>query len=202
MQVNVMSEWQAKTLSELSADISYGYTESASNERVGPRFLRITDIQNGVVNWGNVPYCKITAEKHKKYKLHEGDIVIARTGNSTGENFLYKGSEDAVFASYLIRFQINPKEADSKFVWYNLRSYKWWEFIRASKTGSAQAGANAKALGQFVISVPPLPEQRAIAHILGTLDDKIELNRRQSETLQEMARALFKAWTLSQCAPR
>ena len=187
-------EWQETVLADVSSDVSYGYTESATDEKVGPRFLRITDIQNGVVNWANVPYCPINAENHQKYRLQEGDIVVARTGNSTGENFLYRGGEDAVFASYLIRFRIDRQKADPGFVWYNLRSQDWWNFINNSKTGSAQAGANAKILGLFPLNLPPLAEQRAIAHILGTLDDKIELNRRMNETLEAMARALFKSW--------
>lgn len=188
------NEWTSTALAELSSDVSYGYTESACSEKVGPRFLRITDIQNGIVNWAAVPYCPITREHHEKYKLSDGDIVIARTGNSTGENYLYQGHEDAVFASYLIRFRIDQEKADPKYVWYNLRTRDWWDFINNSKTGSAQAGANAKVLGRFPINCPSISEQRAIAHILGTLDDKIELNRRSNETLEAMARALFKAW--------
>lgn len=187
-------ECEVITLAHISSDVSYGYTESATNEKVGPRFLRITDIQNGVVNWANVPYCSISANNHQKYRLQEGDIVVARTGNSTGENFLYRGNEDAVFASYLIRFRIDRNKADPRFVWYNLRSHDWWHFINNSKTGSAQAGANAKILGLFPLNLPPLAEQSAIAHILGTLDEKIELNRRMNETLEAMARALFKSW--------
>lgn len=187
-------EWTTKELSELSADVSYGYTESASVEKVGPRFLRITDIQNGVVNWADVPYCPITPDNHSKYKLYEGDIVVARTGNSTGENFLYQGDEDAVFASYLIRFRIDRQKADPKFVWYNLRSRAWWDFINNSKTGSAQAGANAKVLGRFPVCHPPLPEQRAIAGVLGALDDKIEQNQRTARALERLARAIFRAW--------
>ncbi len=187
-------EWEEMTLADVSLDVAYGYTESATDEKVGPRFLRITDIQNGVVNWANVPYCPISAENHQKYCLQEGDIVVARTGNSTGENYLYQGDEDAVFASYLIRFRIDRKKADPRFVWYNLRSRDWWNFINNSKTGSAQAGANAQILGRFPLNLPPLDEQHAIAHILGTLDDKIELNRRMNETLEAMARALFKSW--------
>lgn len=188
------NEWTSTTLAELSSDVSYGYTESACSEKVGPHFLRITDIQNGIVNWAEVPYCPITREHHEKYKLSDGDIVIARTGNSTGENYLYQGHEDAVFASYLIRFRIDQQKADPKFVWYNLRTRDWWDFINKSKTGSAQAGANAKVLGRFPIDCPSMSEQRAIANILGTLDDKIELNRKRSETLEAIARAMFKAW--------
>ena len=188
------SEWTESTLEELSRSVSYGYTESASSDKVGPHFLRITDIQNGVVDWNSVPYCPISEKDHLKYKLNEGDIVVARTGNSTGENYIFEGDHDAVFASYLIKFGIDDSLAHPKFVWYSMRSQNWWAFVNGSKTGSAQAGANAKVLGRFPVDLPPLPEQKAIAHILGTLDDKIELNRRMNATLEAMAQALFKSW--------
>lgn len=188
------SEWNETTLSDVSRDVSYGYTESATSEMVGPKFLRITDIQGGVVNWESVPYCPISEDNHDKYKLANGDIVVARTGNSTGENYLFRGGADAVFASYLIRFRLDTTRVDPRFIWYNLRAPRWWEFINSSKTGSAQAGANAKVLGRFPLRLPAFREQQAIAHILGTLDDKIELNRRMNETLEAMAREIFKSW--------
>ena len=188
------SEWAKSTLEELSSTISYGYTESASLKKVGPHFLRITDIQKGTVDWEKVPYCPISENDHQKYKLQDGDIVVARTGNSTGENYIFSGISDAVFASYLIRFRLDETKSYSKYVWYSMRSDQWWEFINGAKTGSAQAGANAKVLGRYSVLIPPLPEQKAIAHILGSLDDKIELNRRMNATLESMAQALFKSW--------
>jgi type I restriction enzyme S subunit len=192
--LGMSGEWRESTLVDVSDEVAYGYTESATLERVGPRFLRITDIQSGFVDWHTVPYCPITDSDRQKYRLQSGDIVVARTGNSTGENYLYRGGEEAVFASYLIRYRINQTLADPEFIWYNLRTQRWWEFIEGAKTGSAQAGANARILGQFSIPLPPLPEQRRIAKILGDLDDKIELNRKMNETLEQMARALFKSW--------
>jgi type I restriction enzyme S subunit len=78
------------------------------------------------------------------------------------------------------------------FVYYNLSTRK--EEIRGAAGGSAQPILNKSAFGRLAILLPPPAEQRAIAHILGTLDDKIELNRKQNETLEAMARALFKAW--------
>ena len=66
--------------------------------------------------------------------------------------------------------------------------------VQALRTGSAQPQLPIRDIERITIPLPPLPEQRAIAHVLGTLDDKIELNRRMNETLEAMARALFKSW--------
>ncbi len=189
-----MATEQYRRLADLACDVSYGFTASANANPVGPKFLRITDIQNGVVNWQSVPYCEITQNKLDKYLLSYGDIVVARTGNSTGENYIYKGSEPTVFASYLIRFRINQKIADPFFVWYQMRSADWWNFVASSKTGSAQAGANAQVLGQYTLRIPPLCEQKAIAHILGTFDNKIEINRKMNETLEGITQTIFKSW--------
>jgi len=81
---------------------------------------------------------------------------------------------------------------DSEFLYYWLRAHT--QELQRHASGSTFQELTGSALAQIRICVPPLPEQRAIAHILGTLDDKIELNRRLSETLEQMARALFKAW--------
>lgn len=191
------SGWLETTLAAVSIDVSYGYTESASRSPVGPKFLRITDIQNGVVDWATVPFCPISQSDHQKYRLVAGDIVVARTGNSTGENYLFSDDVDAVFASYLIRFRIDKNTADPGYIWYNLRSQEWRAFIDGSKTGSAQAGANAQVMGRFPIRLPSLAEQRRISKVLGSLDKKIELNRRANGTLEEMAHSLFKAWFVS-----
>lgn len=92
--------------------------------------------------------------------------------------------------------QINSVIVDSDddplFVYYNLSTRK--AEIRAAAGGSAQPILNKSAFGRFDIYLPPPAEQRAIAHILGTLDDKIELNRRRNQTLEAMARALFQDW--------
>jgi len=81
---------------------------------------------------------------------------------------------------------------DSEFLYYWVKAHV--EELQRYASGSTFQELTGTALAQIRICVPPLPEQRAIAHILGTLDDKIELNRRMSETLEAMARALFKAW--------
>lgn len=186
--------WKEIQLRDISADISYGYTASASAENVGPKFLRITDITSGRINWETVPYCKISEKDLKKYKLGIGDIVIARTGATTGYNAIIKTKIDAVYASYLIRFQIDRKLADPFFVGHILQSNNFQDYVDAIAGGSAQPGANAQQLADFEFLLPPLPEQTAIAEVLSSLDDKIDLLHRQNKTLEQLAETLFRQW--------
>lgn len=190
-----MSEWKETTLSAICSDISYGYTASANVDTVGPKFLRITDIVPDRINWNTVPYCEADELNIKKYKLQEGDIVIARTGATTGYNKIIKNiGFDVVFASYLIRYKIDVNMAYPYYIGHILQSSNWYNYVDAIAGGSAQPGANAKQLGSFEILLPPLPEQRAIASVLSSLDDKIDLLHRQNKTLEAMAETLFRQW--------
>ncbi len=101
----------------------------------------------------------------------------------------------SVFASYLVRLQAKP-EFDARFIAYYLKSREFGEYIRGVLGDkSAQPNASASTMTAAPFKAPrDKAQQRAIAHILGTLDDKIELNRRMNETLEELARALFKSW--------
>ncbi len=187
--------WKQTTLGEVSKAVDYGYTQSASYDPIGPKFLRITDIQDDFIDWSKVPFCEISEKDHKKYKLEVGDVVVARTGNSTGATATMKDkSIDAVFASYLIRFRLDSAVIDFRFVDFLVRSKNWSAFVKSIKGGSAQAGVNAKQLSLFPIDLPPLDDQRSIAAVLSSLDDKIEILRAQNKTLEEMAQRLFKEW--------
>ena len=188
-------EWIECALAHACSSIDYGLTASASDQEVGPRFLRITDIVSGHIDWNAVPHVVADAETAEKYRLHDGDVVLARTGASTGSSAYVKNPPPAVFASYLVRLKANP-DFDSRFLAYYLKSEGFLTFIRGVLGDkSAQPNASASTMTKAPLRAPgDKNEQRAIAHILGTLDDKIELNRRMSETLEAMARALFKSW--------
>lgn len=189
-----MNNWKHTTLGDISLRKQYGYTESASQDEVGPKFLRITDIQNDFINWDTVPFCPISESDFEKYKLEIGDIVVARTGNSTGATATIKENVTAVFASYLIRFQIDKQKANHNFLDFLLRSKIWYAFVNSVKSGSAQGGANANDFASFPINLPPIPEQKAIANVLTAFDDKIELLQQQNQTLETLAQTIFKEW--------
>src|SRR5205814_7088318 len=92
--------WERKPLSALCDSIDYGYTASAQAEKVGPKFLRITDIVPEFIDWPSVPHCSIDDDRIEKFRLQEGDIVIARTGATVGyAKRMPKRAPNAVFAS-------------------------------------------------------------------------------------------------------
>ena len=98
------------------------------------------------------------------------------------------------FPDSVVGFIADESKCDVRFVEYEFRLLRSQIQHENVGTGSVQDNINLQTLKELRFSLPPLAEQRAIAHVLGTLDDKIELNRRMNETLQEMARALFKSW--------
>lgn len=182
-----------KPLSDLCSEVAYGYTDSASDSG-NVKFLRITDIVNDRVDWDNVPYCTVSEKEREQYTLQYGDIVVARTGNTTGANYTYVSNVDAVFASYLIRFRINKEIANPLYVGYVLKSSLWWKFINVMIGGSAQKGINANQLGKFKVPLPSLEIQDKVAKELSLIDEKILINSELINNLKELSEMLFHKW--------
>ena len=125
--------------------------------------------------------------KSNEVNADANTIVIGRVGSYCGS--LHFSNENCWITDNAIRAKA-VGENDSKFFLYLLQSLGLNEW----RSGSGQPLLNQTILSSIPIALPPLPTQRTIAHVLGTLDDKIELNRRMNETLEEIARALFKSW--------
>lgn len=134
--------------------MQYGYTETATSEAVGSKFLRITDITPNYIDWNAVPFCPITKENHKKYVLSEGDVVVARTGATVGvAKMLGRNIPDSVFASFLVR--IRPFDDDYKYYFgLAITSTEFLEFVQTNAGGSAQPQANPPLLGEYELSIP------------------------------------------------
>ena len=136
-------------------------------------------------------------EKHRSSVI-KGDLLFARrsfVAEGAGKcSVVLEADEPTTFESSIIRARPDPTKAYSLFLYYYFSSTSGLHALDSIRRQVAVAGITGSDLVRLNILVPPLPEQRAIAHILGTLDDKIELNRRMNETLEDMARALFKSW--------
>jgi type I restriction enzyme S subunit len=145
--------WEVKSLSQVSQKPQYGYTASASKDPVGPRFLRITDINKRPwIDWASVPCCEISAEDREKYLVHGGDVLIARMAD-TGHGVVIEEEVDAVFASYLIRFRLHDL-VYARYVQYWLRSDSYWDLVNARGSGTTRISLNAQVLGRFRLLWP------------------------------------------------
>lgn len=158
----VLREAPRLALREL-APIQYGHTASAQEQPVGPQMLRITDIQDGRVDWAAVPYCEASPEDAAKYRLAAGDIVFARMGFTTGKSYLIRADvpENAVYASYLIRVRPD-KRLDPAFLALLFQGAEYWEYVYSQRRGIDRPTLNAKILGNIPVPVPPLEVQRAL----------------------------------------
>ena len=133
-------------------------------------------------------------------RFQNGDTLMARITpcleNGKISRYQAVGDEpEAHGSTEFIVIRGRPNVTDNDFAYYLTRWEEVREYAISQMTGtSGRQRVPVDSLEYLTVPIPPLPEQRAIAHILGTLDDKIELNRRMNETLEEMARALFKSW--------
>lgn len=159
----------------------YGYTEKSSFDIAGPHYLRITDIQGETVDWNNVPNCSIDETNYQKYSLHPNDIVVARTGATTGKSYMIGEDIDAVFASYLIRVQITNIRLLPKFLYMFFQSQEYWSQIMELSAGIAQPGVNARKIQSMMICVPSLPEQQESVRILDRLLAREQRARQAAE---------------------
>lgn len=129
-----------------------------------------------------------------KYWMKRGDIIFSRVGSVDRSAYVHQEEDNWLFSGRCLRIRVNDANLDSRFLsfYFGIDSVK--EHIRQIAVGATMPSLNTSLLSNIKIIVPPLLEQRAIAHILGSLDDKIELNRRMNETLEAIARAIFKSW--------
>lgn len=166
--------------------MQYGYTETATSEPIGPKFLRITDIAQSYIDWNGVPYCPIAKEKHKKYILSEGDVVVARTGATVGyAKMIGKNIPDSVFASFLVR--IRPVDDEYKYYFgLTITSAEFLEFIQTNAGGSAQPQANPPLLGEYELSIPNKQSLAEFNAKIVTFLNVIECNEAEISKLNEV----------------
>ncbi len=163
-------EWQDKIWGDI-ASLEYGKS-LRGYEKAGGRYTVFGT--NGPIGW------------HDEHLCPHATVVVGRKG-------AYRGVHYSPEPCYVIdtAFYLKPKvEFDMRWAYYELLTHD----IDNMDSGSAIPSTSRDEFYQLPLRLPPLHEQRAIAHILGTLDDKIELNRRMNETLEAIARAIFKSW--------
>lgn len=185
------SGWEEATVKELCGQPQYGYTESATHEAVGPKFLRITDIQDGDVNWDSVPFCP--CNETPKYRLADGDILFARTGATTGKSYLVHNPPEAVFASYLIR--IRPgKRVLPEYVWWYFQSSGYWASVFGGIDDGNRPNMNGSKLAALRVPFPKSKtEQRRLVARIEALTSRLEQARQARQAALAEADSLVDA---------
>jgi type I restriction enzyme S subunit len=188
------SEWRTVQLSEVASEMTVGFVGTMATEYIdhGIPFLRSLNVDRFKINSSDIRY--ISRDFHSrisKSRLKPGDVVIVRTGKPgtcavIPEELLESNCSDLV----IVRC---GSEIFNRFLCYFVNSAAT-NHIAAHLVGAVQQHFNVASAKTMEIPLPPIQEQKSIAHILGTLDDKIELNRKTNETLEAMAKALFKSW--------
>lgn len=179
----IPESWPVVELSDLTST-QYGYTESATDEPVGPRFLRGKDInKTSYVDWANVPYCPIDARNQAKYRLARGDVVIIRMADP-GKVGIVEADVDAVFASYLIRIQPRADAIAPYFLFYFLSSDRYQAFVSGASTGTTRKSLSAPLITSVHLALPPPVTQVTFVAVVAPLRELLNALVAENATLR------------------
>lgn len=187
-------EFKEYRLFELSKDNKGYYGIGASAVEYDKNlytYLRITDIKDdGSLNYSNLK--SVNDENANKFILENGDIVFARTGNSTGKSYYYDGEIlNLVYAGFLIKFSLNDKKVNPKFIKYYTMTNEYKNWVKEIQTGSTRGNINEKMYGNMRIKLPPRYYQDEVVSLLDKIDKKIKINNQINDNLHDLAEQLF-----------
>ena len=175
--------WAWTRLGCITDVIQYGLSNSAESSG-DYRLLRITDIQDGNVDWNSVPFT--STDDSEKYLLHVNDIVFARTGATVGKSFLITDLPYAsVYASYLIRIRL-MSGISANYIYHFFNSYCYWEQVTDKAVGVGQPNCNGTALKELFIPLPPQSEQNRIVPVANNLLKITDVISSERDNLSEL----------------
>jgi type I restriction enzyme, S subunit len=193
------SEWRMLLLGDVYEYCS-GLSKPRSEFGSGHPFLGFKDVfYNSAVPKVLNELVKSTQQEQNRCSIKRGDLFLTRTSETMDElgmsSVALKDYPNATFNGFTKR--LRPKSSDviaPEYARYYFRSTHFRQSVNAMSTMSTRASLNNEILDRLQVVLPPLKEQQCIGYLLATLDDKIQLNRKTNETLEAMAKALFKSW--------
>jgi len=193
------AEWQIAPLDELY-EFSSGLSKPRAAFGTGSPFVSFKDVfYNIFIPKVLAELVQSTEQERERCSVRRGDVFLTRTSETMDELGMscvaLRDIPNATFNGFTKR--LRPKDdrkVAPEYAGYFFRSPGFRQAVTAMSSMSTRASLNNEMLARLSITLPPFEEQVTIGHILGTLDDKIELNQRMNETLESTARALFKSW--------
>jgi len=192
------SSWEVRRFESVREWLQYGTSVQCDLKRSTYPVLRIPNVEAAFVNITELKYCDLPEAVADKYKLLNGDLLFIRTNGvreRLGKCAVYSGEPtNALFASYLIRARLLPRELVSRYVAYFFSSERGTELVAGGATPAADGkfNLNTGAIDAILLPVPPtLEEQEEIVAILAAVDQKIDLQKRKKTILEELFRMLL-----------
>ena len=198
-----MSEWRECKLGDV-AEVQTGPFGSQLHQKdyvpIGTPLITVKNIGENKIIDDKIDFVSNQdKERLSKYILQEGDIVFSRVGYVDRRAYITQKENGWMFSGSTLRIRVKESSGlDSKFLSYYFGQPSFKQEIINMSVGATRPSLNTQLLEETDISLPPLPEQRAIASVLSSLDDKIDLLQRENKTLEAMAEALFRQWFIEE----
>lgn len=187
-------EWKKCTLGEIGKGFDYGMNAAAKPFDGQHKYIRITDIDESSAAYIDKDVVSPDGELQDSYLVKANDILLARTGASTGKSYLYDNKDGILyFAGFLIRVNIPSDNAYFVFSQLHLSRYRKWIGIMSARSG--QPGVNSQEYSNYPIYLPKIEEQTKIAKLLKLVDERIATQNKIIEKLQSLIKGLIVALT-------
>ena len=183
--------WSAEYFDDIATGFEYGLNAAAVNFDGVHKYIRITDIDDTSHKFIGSPVVSPAGEIDEKYRVRPNDILLARTGASTGKSYLYDSSDgELYFAGFLIRASVKP-EYDARFVFYSTCTPPYRRWVNMISMRSGQPGINADEYSRYNLNIPTHSEQVQIGTFLALLDSKITAQHKLVELLKKHKRGVI-----------
>jgi type I restriction enzyme S subunit len=189
----IPEDWEVVRLGEVAREIVYGISKKGEKEGKYP-ILRMNNLEDGKINCKDLQFVSLESSEFEKFKLEKGDILFNRTNSLdlVGKTALFTLDGDFVFASYLLRIRTIKDQLLPEYLNYYFNFEKTQQDLKSlASRGASQVNISASKLSSFPIPLPPLSEQREIAEILQTIDQKIEIEKRKKELYEELFKTML-----------
>lgn len=184
-------EWEKCKLGDIATGFDYGMNAPAKVFDGVNKYIRITDIDEASSTYNDSDIVSPDGTLTDTYLVNERDILLARTGASTGKSYLYKKTDGKLyFAGFLIR--ANVPEHNPYFVFSQLHTHRYWKWVSIMSARSGQPGINSQEYSSFPIYTTSIQEERKISKLLSLLDERIATQSKLIEDLKKLKSAISK----------
>lgn len=183
-------EWEKCKLGDIATGFDYGMNAPAKVFDGVNKYIRITDIDEASSTYNDSDIVSPDGTLTDTYLVNERDILLARTGASTGKSYLYKKTDGKLyFAGFLIR--ANVPEHNPYFVFSQLHTHRYWKWVSIMSARSGQPGINSQEYSSFPIYTTSIQEERKISKLLSLLEERIATQSKLIEDLKKLKSAII-----------